>query len=221
MEVEQVGLPTEGAHNYPSVCSLKIIIVMDDIIEIENLVPKSYSDEILTQLMGWEFPWGYNTTLSYGDERDSKFSSNDQKIKDTDGFIHPLFYDGRKISNYADLVRPLIWFMEEKTKIPVKEVIRMRAVFVNKNQSFGNFYNVPHVDDEHPHKTMIYYVNDSDGDTVIFKERFSGILNFNKKTIEKTVEPKKGKAVVFDGLRYHTGSVPTIGHRVLININFI
>ena len=194
---------------------------MNDIVEIENLVPKSYSDEIKRQLMSWEFPWGYNTTVSYGDDRDNKFIANDARIKDTDGFIHPMFYDGKKISNYVDLVRPLIWFMEEKTGIVAKEIVRIRAVFVNKNQSFGDFYNVPHVDGEQPHKTMIYYVNDADGDTVIFKERYNGILDFSKKTIERSVSPKTGKAVIFDGLRYHTGSVPTTGHRVLININFI
>ena len=194
---------------------------MNEILEIENLIPASYSNEIESQLTSWEFPWGYNRTVSYGDERDNKFIANDNKIKDTDGFIHPMFYNGKKISNYVDLVRPLIWFMEEKTNIVAKEILRIRAVFVNKNQTFGDYYNVPHVDDEQPHKTMIYYVNDADGDTVIFKERFSGILNYSKKTIEKSVSPKKGKAVIFDGLRYHTGSVPTQGHRILININFV
>jgi hypothetical protein len=192
-----------------------------DIIEIENLLPKSYCDEIERQLLGWEFPWGYNTTLSYGDVRDSKFIANDSKIKDTDGFIHPFVYEGKKMSPYADLVRPLVWFMEQNTGIEVQEVLRIRAVFVNKNETFGDFYNVPHTDDEHEHKTMIYYVNDSDGDTILFKERFSGMLNFTKKTEDRRISPRKNKAVIFDGLRYHTGSVPKTGHRVLININFL
>jgi hypothetical protein len=111
--------------------------------------------------------------------------------------------------------------MEQNTGIEVQEVLRIRAVFVNKNETFGDFYNVPHTDDEHEHKTMIYYVNDSDGDTILFKERFSGMLNFTKKTEDRRISPRKNKAVIFDGLRYHTGSVPKTGHRVLININFL
>jgi hypothetical protein len=59
-----------------------------------------------------------------------------------------------------------MWFMEKHTDIKIQEIFRIRAVFVNKNETFGDFYTVPHTDDEHDHKTMIYYVNDSDGDTV-------------------------------------------------------
>jgi hypothetical protein len=192
----------------------------EDIIEIENLLPNSYCDEIQRTLFGWDFPWGYNSTLSYGDIIDSKFIDNDSKIKDTDGFVHTFFWGGKKISPYADLVIPLVWFMEQQTNIEIQEIFRIRAVFVNKNETFGNFYNVPHIDDKHDHKSMIYYVNDSDGDTILFKERFSGDLDFNKKTEERRISPKKNKAVVFDGLRYHAGSVPRVNHRVLININF-
>ena len=191
-----------------------------DIIEIENLLSESYSNEIEQTLFGWDFPWGYNSTLSYGDNIDSKFIANDSKVKNTDGFVHTFLWGGKKLSPYVDLVRPILWCMEQQTDIKIQEIFRIRAVFVNKNEAFGDFYNVPHIDDEHDHKSMIYYVNDSDGDTVLFKEQFDGSLNFNKKTEECRISPKKNKAVVFDGFRYHSGSVPKINHRVLINFNF-
>jgi hypothetical protein len=191
-----------------------------DIIKIENLLPDSYCNEIEQTLLGWDFPWGYNATLSYGASIDNKFIANDSKIKDTDGFVHTLFWGGEKLSPYADLVIPLLGYMEQQTNIKIQKIFRIRAVFVNKNETFGDFYNVPHIDDQHDHKNMIYYVNDSDGDTILFKDRFDGELNFNKKTEEHRISPKKNKAVVFDGFRYHSGSVPKINHRVLINFNF-
>ena len=40
------------------------------------------------------------------------------------------------------------------------------------------------------------------------------------KNIETRITPKANRAVIFDGLRYHTGSVPTKNNRVLINMNF-
>jgi hypothetical protein len=67
---------------------------------------------------------------------------------------------------------------------------------------------------------MVYYVNDSDGDTVIFKERWLGKADYSIKNIETRITPKANRAVIFDGLRYHTGSVPTKNNRVLINMNF-
>lgn len=191
-----------------------------DIIEIENLLPASYSDEIERVLFGWDFPWGYNSTLSYGDVIDSKFIANDSKIKDTDGFVHTFFWGGEVLSSYNDLIKPILHCLEQHTDIKIQEIYRIRAVFVNKNETFGDFYNIPHVDDRIDHKSMIYYVNDSDGDTILFKERFTGELDFSKKTEECRISPKKNKAVVFDGLRYHSGSVPKMNHRVLININF-
>ena len=89
-----------------------------------------------------------------------------------------------------------------------------------KDSSFGDFYNIPHVDLATPHKTLIYYVNDSDGDTLIFKERYYGKADYSAKTIEKTITPKANRAVIFDGLKYHTGSVPTKNNRIIINMNF-
>jgi hypothetical protein len=80
--------------------------------------------------------------------------------------------------------------LEDRLKEPVTNIHRIRAVMTCKDSSFGDYYNVPHVDIPMPHKTLIYYVNDSDGDTVIFKERWFGKNDYAAKTVAKTITPK-------------------------------
>ncbi len=193
---------------------------MDDIIVLDNFLPKSYEDEIEKHFSSVEFPWYYTSGVSYSWEENAKFIANDNNIKDVDGFVNRLIIENTKISGYGDLVKPLMYFVEDKFNMKVNHIIRARAVMIYKNPTFGEFYNVPHVDDMNEHMTLIYYVNDSDGDTVIFKERYDKEIDYSKKTIERRVEPRKGRAVLFNGLRYHTGSVPKYNNRMLINFNF-
>ena len=69
--------------------------------------------------------------------------------------------------------------------------------------------NMPHVDLYYPHTVILYYVNDSDGDTVIYK---------NKKEW-KRFTPKQGSMITFDGSLYHTAEQPKNGTRCVINLN--
>jgi hypothetical protein len=86
-----------------------------------------------------------------------------------------------------------------------------------------NAHNAPHVDlnDALPNNyTLIYYVNDSDGDTIIFNEKYQGspIKNF---TINQKVTPQKGKAVMFPTTQFHCGSYPISSKaRIVVNYNF-
>ena len=67
------------------------------------------------------------------------------------------------------------------------------------------------MDNETPHYTGIYYVNDCDGDTFLFD---------GTKEIAK-ISPKKGRIVIFDGKTLHAGSHPYLSDfRMVINFNF-
>ena len=84
---------------------------------------------------------------------------------------------------------------------------------------------MPHVDLYYSHVVMLYYVNESDGDTVIYKEKYNG--NGEAKypshlTELKRIKPKKGRLVVFDGLHYHASSNPRKNpYRCVINFDLI
>ena len=194
-----------------------------DIQIIDNFLPDSYYLDLRNLLFSPKFPWFYTSDLSYGKESNNflqRWQQHDKKIKDTYGFTH-IARDQIDIdSPYFEFFKPIAYFLEERLQEKINNVYRIRAVMTCKDPSFGEYYNVPHVDIPIPHKTLIYYINDSDGDTVIFKERWFGKNDYTAKTIAKTITPKANRAVIFEGIRYHTGSVPSNNNRVLININF-
>ena len=69
---------------------------------------------------------------------------------------------------------------------------------------------------------ILYYVNDSDGDTVIYKERYIGTDKPQTLTELKRIEPKRGRVVVFDGLHYHSSSNPRKNsYRCVINFDIV
>ena len=73
----------------------------------------------------------------------------------------------------------------------------------------NNYRHEIHTDLEIPNITCIFYVNDSDGDTVLYE-----------KGMARSVEPKANRLLMFDGDIAHTGHSPSKHkNRVLINTN--
>jgi hypothetical protein len=105
----------------------------------------------------------------------------------------------------------------------------MRANLTLNSAGSSLKHHLPHIDSFFPHYVAIYYVNDSDGDTIIFNETNdsydSGDADINKIktgpfTIKRRVTPKKGKVLIFEGKYYHTSSWPIVNKcRSVININ--
>lgn len=106
-----------------------------------------------------------------------------------------------------------------KNKITCKQIIRIKANLYPQVKDYA--FHSPHVDTEGDHKVFLYYVDDSDGDTVLFDQKFNGIAPSDL-TVKKSVSPKAGKGMVFDGLHYHASSSPVLNKtRCTINIDFI
>ena len=68
-----------------------------------------------------------------------------------------------------------------------------------------------HVDTKEPHWVVLYYLVDSDGDTIIY--------NTDNTTVMERVTPKQGRVVIFDGKYYHTAEQPKDNVRCIINFN--
>jgi len=90
------------------------------------------------------------------------------------------------------------------------ELLRMKVnlLFKTDKNNPNNF----HLDDkiDPNYRTCILYLNNSDGDTLIFYKNHL-----------KRVKPEAGKVVIFDGNLYHTSSNPVkTNYRKVVNINF-
>ena len=104
--------------------------------------------------------------------------------------------------------------------LPLKLKSNLQVPTPNPNK---HLHNTPHIDieDNIPNAyTLIYYVNNSDGDTIIFNEIYNRSPNKNF-TISQRIPPKMGKAVIFPIHQFHCGSNPiNTRARIIINYNF-
>ncbi len=105
------------------------------------------------------------------------------------------------------------------------DLLRSRLA-MNLSDGVGGVHQ-QHVDNPTPHTVLLYYINDSDGDTILYKERADPLTYLAGSypdyfTIDVRVTPKKGRAVIFDGLQFHSVSTPK-DHlkRQIININVL
>jgi hypothetical protein len=93
-----------------------------------------------------------------------------------------------------------------------------------KKGLFGHIHHTPHIDcvesDRFTNISCIYYVNDSDGPTVLYNEYSAD--NPKKLTVFKKIPPKKGRLLAFHSNRYHTSSSPRRSqYRNIINMVFM
>tara|TARA_R100001440_G_scaffold69850_1_gene91925 strand:- start:531 stop:1088 length:558 start_codon:yes stop_codon:yes gene_type:complete len=175
---------------------------------IDNFINKSYFEELQQALQGDEFPWYYNNNISLLDKEDTTFSNY--------GFTHWLYNDyGVTDSQVAHFVRPLTSQILDATEC--NKILRVRADMVT--WSPNNFLHNAHQDFSFPHKASVFYINESDGDTVFYNVT-KNQYNRNCK-IQKRVSPKPNRLVIFDGDLMHSGHSPTkYKRRIIINSNF-
>lgn len=174
---------------------------------LDNVVSQRYSQYLFDRAAA--LPWSFVPNLSYGnaDNYDSAgFSYNfylraDYNKQENKDIISPDY----------DLVRPLLLEAFDAFGIPadLKNVFRSRARFtLNKHQSR---IEEKHVDFSFPHFVLLYYINTTDGNTVLYD---------GDKIIE-SIEPKRGRCVLFDGSILHASSSSTLSPRIVLNTNLI
>jgi hypothetical protein len=200
---------------------------IEDLVELESFLPASYAD-ILEQLIckSGEFLWQYNASTN--DLAAPEIMNKDARSYDADQFVHALYQQGERRSQFFDIVFPMFYFMEDKTGVALGAVERMKAnLLVQKPREVGTAgtYNTPHVDIVEPgHKSLLYYVKDSDGDTFLFNETHQDTARGKKQTpltIRRRVSPRKGTAVLFNSNIWHASSHPRENAtRVVLNFVF-
>lgn len=119
---------------------------------------------------------------------------------------------------FNEYAKSLLVKMAMKHKIPVKEVLRTKSTITFPKPDPRPDW--PHVDYVTPGYVLLIYVNDSEGDTIMYNETFTG-QKPEKLTERIRVTPKAGKAVVFDNFIYHAVATPVNNKfRQVINMNF-
>jgi len=75
------------------------------------------------------------------------------------------------------------------------------------------------------HNSVIYYLNDSDGDTCLYNEEkpldSTERVSLDSLTLAKRVKPKANRLLIFQGNHWHSSEYPVISpRRVIFNMNF-
>jgi hypothetical protein len=200
-----------------------MIQVFDDFISLD------YQEKIKNTLIGGtdsknkhhesEFPWYFieDVTASgdEGNQKRSAFSHQYVVLPDDEPVIGP----GIEVSDFHSLFLPLLQRAAMKLGLPKIDVYQGRSFlqFPLKNIDTSEV-DSPHVDiDDFRHFVVLYYVCDSDGDTIIYNEKQYGLEKYTEK---QRVSPKQGRCVIFDGTQMHTAEQPINSNiRCVVNYN--
>tara|TARA_Y100000289_G_C3912687_1_gene145588 strand:- start:30 stop:587 length:558 start_codon:yes stop_codon:yes gene_type:complete len=180
---------------------------------IDDFAPKEYFDLITYACLGWNQTWYYQNNITAGvweSEGLGKHGFNCWIVQQPNTFC----------DNYAaGLLTDLIVNMQRS--LGCENVMRSRLDMTMYTP--GGRLCDAHIDNPNQHTATIFYLNDSDGNTVIYNEKFEGDTNIDqsKLTIKQEIEPKANRLLIFDGFHFHTGHVPQKHNtRVLLNSNF-
>ena len=182
----------------------------------DDLIEKPLQKKIKSTLMNI-FPWYYLNDVSA-----DHWSENQERP----AFNH-LFYDNyNENSDFCWMPQEIVSKVIVELKLKITQIIQSRTFLqlplssrYLKNDTVDN----AHVDSEINHLVFLYYVIDSDGDTIIYDKKWEkGIQHLNseetaKLLIKKRVTPKQGRLVVFDGRYWHTAEQPKYNKRCVIN----
>lgn len=193
-----------------------------DVVILDDFLPKAFVERYAQRVLDKDFNWFYLENITRSEIPRTYKSLDNIEWDDTDGLTHSVFHDKEWYDPYWSLQHSLFIceMFAEKTGWNFDRLYRMKINQLNITQT--ECINFPHVDAEHPHDVLLYYINDSDGDTILYDQMWDPI--HNDKEVELSVltriKPKAGRCIKFNGLRYHSSSTPTsTKRRLALNMN--
>lgn len=188
---------------------------------IDNAIPKSYQDGIEDLMLGNNgFPWFYVNDVTLTQDRLD--AANTEPV--TPAFNHVFYSLTTGYDSFYNFIRPLVYFSCEKINFTINDIIQARS-FLQLPNGRDLKRNHPHVDLQYDHLVCLYYVNDNEAPTTLYKQtRFDTKMEDLARTnFEPLIqcEPKKGRCLFFNGKHYHSSSSPTTTARCIINFDLV
>ena len=155
---------------------------------IDNFLPKKVFKQI-SQIVKFDLPYYYKTDNAY------------KVANDLYHFLHLFYYDNEvRITFFYPVIKPLL------EKIKPFTLIRAKANCYPSTEKI--FKHGVHIDHEHPHHGMIFYINTNNGFTILEDgTEVASVAN---------------RALIFDSGKNHQSTTCTDQDvRMNININWI
>lgn len=193
--------------------------MINDIFILDDLIDKGRQDAIEDLMLGPSIDWQFISDVALPPNE-----LKESKLNPTPAF-GVCFTDSLRKYHNARLYNETSFIAFAATRrinFAVNDIINARSFLqLPLNDKIRKPFNNIHIDQKFDHLVCLYYVNDSDGDTHIFEGMYKEGSYLTEAKILKKVSPKKGRVVLFNGLRYHSSSCPTISTRCIINFNII
>ena len=197
----------------------------ENFVIIDDIIPKNYQNILEDKILKPQNPtkavnWFLNTDL---DVHPDHYKHSDSKNV---GFSHVMCANEAEVSLLNDLFLPLVAIACEKIEISEYSIIQSRLFLQAPTKEKERKNDKLHVDLPYQHMVLLYYINDSDGDTVFSDLNSKDVTRQSldsdtKYNIIKRVTPKKGRGVFFNGRIFHASSKPSKNVRCVANFNLV
>ena len=157
------------------------------------------------------------------------YYSRTEPNKYSHSWAHFAVMEGVSVSKLGDILELVALDALEKSGQQVDKILRVRLGL--HSISPESFVGGPHVDLNYPHMVALIYLTDSDGDTIIYNEKYQpsnlSTYEYYEQVLNSQVTeaarstPEENKMIWFDGGYYHSSSNPTtVAKRIVMNINY-
>ena len=193
--------------------------MLNRIIVIDDFIDKNYQEQIKNPLMGeetfndFDFPWFYNDDVTEAFQEGNQGRPCLSHVyleygEDEESYVNSEFHDF-----FMPLLNRAAFRLQQREALPLQGRSFLQFPL---NLEYKDL-DTPHldIDDRDDYYIVLYYVCDSDGDTVIFNET----VESERYTVKQRVSPKQGRVVIFDGSLMHTAQQPKNNVRCVVNYN--
>ena len=182
-----------------------------DIEIVDDFVSPSYL-RALQDSIGEKCPWFIQSSQSLSTYATDKVEDFGFSV----GIVPPWQPNQFDQSPLATLVAPLIYQLKDYAH--AEHILRCR---LDMTVLHDHYLHPPHIDIDTPHVASIVYLNETDGDTVIYDHQQEWAESYpTDMKIKTNIAPKPGRMVLFDGSYVHTGYSPS-DHQTRILINTV
>mgnify|MGYP003335024875 CR=1 FL=1 len=216
---------------------------LENALIIDNVLPADYFQYVKSMVVdNPKFPWSYfplggrdkaiEPNYPFFFDHKTKTYTTDNKYEKS--FDHLAVKDGMSVTEYGDLGREILQKISETLDFKIRYLYRVRYGLILPNED-GSIINHPHVDTEHPHLVGLFYLTNSDGQTVLYDQTYDYSTVKHKRsvhtckeimenggfTVREKVNSVENRFIIFQGWRFHSSTCPTnVEERMTINFNF-
>jgi hypothetical protein len=185
-----------------------MIRIYDDIVDVD------FQQKISKIIEDSSFPWYFLEDITYKSSNDVKIYLENENAYS--GFSHYFYAENKILNSDFHFVKSLLLYIKD-FDISSYNFFNCRAFMqlplIHKDKEYNHNHKHTDMSEKHKSISVIYYVNDSDGDTIFFGKNVNDEISLR-------VKPKKGRIVLFDSCIYHASTDPFNNNKRII-INFI